>query len=171
LEVAAFYAAAYPSSLADNAVCAAGTFFMGTAREMQSADHLDALILATHPAYCRAFLRPEDQRRLDTAVAGAPTELSYGVDQSIRWLECRDYLEQQGYAKVDRPAKGQPMTALPAIRAAMDTVPAGIVEVCGLALRALRRVHELRPKAAKRSEVQHRVIDVLDRAHAEYQLV
>jgi len=169
--VAEFASMAYPATDADKAICAAALAVVEHSGGISSMEHLDALLLATHPDWCKAFLDQADQRALDTAIRSAPSELFVGQNQSIRWKDCRDYLEQLNAVAVTHGSKVQPIgagTALPSVKSGLPTGVDGVVKY---ALKALKRIRELRKDLSSVPQVQRIILDALEEQHRLYDLV
>lgn len=92
-------------------------------------EHLDSLLLATHPDWCKAFLDKRGQAAFDTARRSAPAALFVNQGQSIRWKECRDYLEQLNAIEVAHSGKNQPIGAGTALTSVKASLPTGVDSV------------------------------------------
>jgi hypothetical protein len=149
-----FVAMSYPATETDKAICAAAVAAVEQSNGLNSTDHLDVLHLATHPAWCKAFLTAADQKQVDTAVAKAPRTLFVGENDSIRWKDARDHLEQRKALKVDHSATAQPIIAGADLAAVKATLPAGVDEVVTLALKALDRVCSIRQQSVAATQEQ-----------------
>jgi len=169
--VAEFAAIAYPATDADKAICAAGLAAVEQAGGLSSMEHLDVLLPATHPDWCKAFLDKGGQRAFDAACKSAPAALFVGQGQSIRWKDCRDYLEQRGAITVNHSAKGQPVGAGTALASVKAGLPAGVDGVVECALAALRRIRELRTDLSAVPQAQQDILDALEKQHRQYNLV
>lgn len=162
--VAALFATmSYPVTEADRAICAAALAAVEQSNGLNSMDHLDALLLATHPAWCRVFLATSEQKRLDIAVTTAPATLFVGDSDSIRWKDARDHLEQRKALAVDHSGTAQPISPGADLAAVKATLPAGVDEVVALALKALERVHNLRQQSITATQEQQRILSVFRR--------
>lgn len=153
-DTALFAAMSYPVSDADQVICSAALSAVEQSGGLNSMDHLDALLLATHPAWCKEFLSAADQKRLHTAVAKAPAALFVGDHDSIRWEDARDYLEQRKALKVDHSGTAQTIAAGADLAAVKTSLPAGVDEVVALALEALVRVQAIRQQSVAANEQQ-----------------
>lgn len=167
---AAFAAMAYPANDADKAICAAALAVVEQSGGLSSMEHLDALLLATHPDWCKAFLDPKGQRRLDAAMRSAPKALFVGQDQSVRWKDCRDYLEKLNAVVVARATKGQPISVGAALASAKSALSTGMDGVVKCALAALGRVRELRKDLSSVPQAQRSILDAFAEQHRQYEL-
>lgn len=129
-----FAAMAYPVTDADKAICAAALAVVEQSGGLSSMEHLDALLLATHPDWCKAFLDKRGQAAFDAACKSAPPALFVGQGQSIRWKDCRDHLERLGAIVVDRSTRDQPISKGIALAASKAAFPTGVDEVVKFAL-------------------------------------
>lgn len=158
----------YPATNTDKAICAAALAVIGQAKELMSMDHLDALLLASHPQWCKVFLAAEDQRKLDTAVASAPDGLLVNENDSIRWKDARDYLEQRRALEVNHSSTTQPISAGNDFVAIKLALPEGVDDVVSFALKALARIRELRKDIPTAPMELRPVLQLLARTHEEY---
>jgi len=163
--VAELAAMAYPASDADKAVCAAALAVVEQSGGLSSMEHLDALLLATHPDWCKAFLDQKGQRVLETAMRSAPKALFVGLAQSVRWKECCDYLERHNAIAIARGTKGQPISAGRALASVRATLWAGVDGVVKCALAALGRVRELRKDLSAVPQAQRSILDAFEEQH------
>jgi hypothetical protein len=163
--VAEFAAMTYPATDADKAICAAALAVVEQSAGISSMEHLDALLLATHPDWCKAFLDRRGQAAFETARKSAPAALFVGQGQSIRWKECRDYLEQLNALTVAHGDKGQPIGVGTAIAPAKAGLPTGVDGVVECALMALARIRELRKDLSSVPQAQRVILDALEEQH------
>src|SRR5690606_10009811 len=129
-----FAAMAYPATDADKAICAAALAVVEQSGSLSSMEHLDALLLATHPDWCKAFLDKRGQAAFDAACKSAPQALFVGQGQSIRWKDCRDHLERLDALAVAHSTPGQPIGKGIALAASKAALPTGVDEVVKFAL-------------------------------------
>jgi hypothetical protein len=146
-----FAAMAYPATDADKAICAAALAAVEQSGSLSSMEHLDALLLATHPGWCKAFLDKRGQAAFDAACKSAPPALFVGQGQSIRWKDCRDHLESLGAIVLDRSTRDQPISQSIALATSKAAFPTGVDEVVKFALQALARIRELRKDLSSRA--------------------
>lgn len=168
--LSAFASMAYPSTDADKAVCAAALAVIEQSGGLSSMEHLDALLLATHPDWCKAFLNQVDQRALAAAMRSAPGALFVGRDQSIRWKECRDYLECLGALTVARNSHDQPIWSGTAMSSAKASLRQDVDSVVVYALKSLNRVRELRKDMSSVPQEQRTILDAFAEQHRLYAL-
>jgi len=171
IPITEFAAMAYPATNADKAICAAALAVVEQSGGISSMEHLDALLLVTHPDWCKAFLEQEDQRALDTAIRSAPSELFVGQNQSIRWKDCRDYLEKLNAITVARNSKDQPIGAGTDLLSVKSGLPSGVDGVVKYAIKALERIRELRKDLSSVPQVQLMILDAFEEQHRQYDLV
>ena len=170
LSVAAFAAMAYPATDTDRAICAAALAVVEQSGALTSMEHLDALLLATHPNWCKKFLNQNEQRALDKALRSAPKGLFVAQGQSIRWNECRDYLEKLGAITVDHGANNQFVGTGTVMASTKVSFPAGVDEVVKIALDVLDSIRELRKDLASVPQVQRSILEAFAEQHRQYQL-
>ena len=171
IPVADFAAMAYPATDADKAICAAALAVVEQSGGISSMEHLDVLLLVTHPDWCKTFLDQADQRALDSAGRSAPSELFVGQNQSIRWKDCRDYLEKLNALTVAHGSKDQPIGAGAALLSVKSGLPTGVEGVVEYALKALERIRELRKDLSSVSQVQRIILNAFEEQHRLYELV
>ncbi len=165
-----FVAKAYPSSDADRAICAATLAVVEQSGGLSSMEHLDTLLLATHPGWCKAFLDQNGQRALETAMRSAPKALFINKDRPILWKECRDYLEKLGALTVARKTADQTLHVGTAIASIKASLPAGVDKVVTYALASLDRIRELRKDSASVSQAQRNILDAFSEQHRQHKL-
>lgn len=106
-DLAAFAAVAYPATARDRVICAVARAIVEVLGDTSSMDHLDLLLLATHPNWTKRFLTAADRQSLDAAISRAPAELILTGVEAVRWKDARDHLESQGLIAVDRSSNAQ----------------------------------------------------------------
>jgi len=160
-----FIAMAYPSSEADKAVCAAALAAVEQSNGLSSMDHLDVLLLTTHPDWCEAFLNAAEVRALKSVLRSAPAALSFGQDQSIRWKECRDHLVSRNAITVNNSEKNQTITVGSQFAAVKAKLPRGVDDVVECALKALNTIVETRKTLTSAPQTQRLILDFLEQQH------
>jgi hypothetical protein len=168
--VATFASMAYPATDADKAICAAALEVVEQSKGLSSMEHLDVLLLATHPNWCKAFLNQNDQPAFDIAMRSAPSALFVGANQSIRWKDCRDYLEKLDALMVEHGRPGQPIGRGTALASAKVNFPQGMDATVSYALKALERIRELRQDLSSVSQAQQNILDIFTQQHQLYEL-
>jgi hypothetical protein len=166
VSIAEFDALAYPTTDRDKAICAAAISILEQSRSIPGMDHMDALLLVTHPHWTRVFLNPTDQQALDIAVRSSPPALFVASDDSIRWKTSRDYLEKRAALTVARDAITQTITIGAAFTPVSKSLRASIGNVDAVvdhALRALGRIHELRVDLTTSSSDERGVLRALEK--------
>lgn len=102
---------AYPATPSDKVVCAIALELIEWRSNLSSSDHLDALLLATHPSLCRSLSGKKTADQLDTLIAPLSSELAAIGSQGIKWAECLNYLTEHRQALVvNRAVNGHPVT-------------------------------------------------------------
>lgn len=165
-----FAAIVYPATETDKAICAAALAVVKQSDGLSSMDHLDVLLLATHPAWCKMFLDRAGHQAFDAVVNSAPRTLFVNENQSIRWKECRDYLEQLQVISVRHGDMSQAIKLGAVSTSTKSNLPGGMDEVVGYAIRAMKRVAELRKDLSAVPQDQLRIIQAFEEQHRLYQL-
>lgn len=161
---------AYPSPGYDYAVCSAAMQTVDQVPGIDSAEHLDVLLLASHSQFCKPFLNDADAARLDELIAAKSYPFKPAGDQDVQWSRCRDYLECRGAIQVDRSDDSQRISKgsdFDSVHAEFDTDAS---ELVALAVRALESIRLLRQQLDSADPVQRLVIERLDEARLQYQL-
>ena len=163
-------AMAYPATEADKAVCAAALAVVEQSGGISSMEHLDALLLATHPDWCKAFLDNRGRAAFDRASKSAPDALFVSQNESIRWKECRDYLERLGALTVAHGAKDQDIGIGSALASAKTNLPTGVHAMVKCALAALDHIRDLRKDLTSVPQVQRSILDIFAEQHRQQRL-
>lgn len=170
LPLAEFAAMAYPATDTDKAICAAALAIVEQSSGLSSADHLDAVLLVTHPDWCRIFLDQNERLVFDAVQKSVLKSLFLDAEQSIRWKDSRDYLEQKRAISVNHKDKNQAMILGTTFSTVQKGLPNGMGEIVRFALTALRRIGELRKDLPSIPREQARIIEVFKEQHRLYQL-
>lgn len=165
--VAAFAAMAYPANETDKAICAAALTLVERSGGLSSVDHLDALLLAAHPDWCKAFLDHGDRLAFDAARRAAPGALFVGEDQSIRWKACRDYLEQCQALNITHGGRDQPINAGTTLASVKASLPGGVDGLLQHVFKALERIRDLRQNLSAARQDQQAILGALDKHRAQ----
>jgi len=165
-----FAAMAYPATETDKAICAAALATVEQSPGLSSIDHLDTLLLATHPDWCKTFLNQVDQTAFSAIVNSASSSLFVAEAQSIKWKECRDYLEQLQAISVRHGDKSQAIGLGAGFASAKSDLPGGVDDVVGYAIKAMKRIAELRKDLSTVPQDQLKIIQVFEEQHRLYQL-
>ncbi|TAK31052.1 MAG: SAM-dependent DNA methyltransferase [Chloroflexota bacterium] len=160
-----FAAMTYPATDADRAICAAALAIAEQSGTISSADHLDALLLATHPEWCKEFLNESEHRAFDTVRNRALSTLFAGGEQAIHWLDCRDYLEQQRAIYVNRGDALQTLSPGANLKSVRDRLPDRMDEIVHFAIGAIRRIGELRKDPASITQRHAAIIRLFEEQH------
>lgn len=157
----------YPATDTDRTICAAALSIVEQHGTLSSRDHSDALLLATHPDWCKRLLEQKRRRAHSAAMKSAPKELFLRKGQPIRWKECRDYLERLGAITIARGTRDQfihPGTAFASVKACL---PAGTDGMVKYALAAIEHVRELRKNLASVPQDKRKALQALDKYYEE----
>ncbi|TEB10639.1 Eco57I restriction-modification methylase domain-containing protein [Pelotomaculum propionicicum] len=165
-----FEAMIYPANNVDRAICAAALAIVEQSPGLSSADHLDALLLATHPDWCKIFLDHSEHHAFEVVCNSTPRDLFVSDNKSIKWKECRDYLEQQQAISVEHGNEGQKISLGVNFVTAKNNLN-GVDEVVGYAIKAIKRVGELRKNLSSVPQDQLRIIQAFHEQHRFYQSI
>lgn len=155
-------AMAYPITDTDKTICAAALSIVEQSPGLSSDLHLDILLLATHPDWCRVFLDPARWTRFDTTRRSVPNALFLGDTQPLGWRRCRDYLEEQQAIIISRIDKDQRINLGQDSDSIKAVLPKGTDAMVRYAVEAARRVVEMRRGMLLGSAEQERIINVMD---------
>lgn len=142
----------YPHTDADRAVCSVACAILEQAPTLPSMDHLDAVLLATHPKICRIFLNTAERHAFDKARKAVQQAVFLADDVSVNWQKCRNHLEENGYISVDHVTSGQPITRTTASTATFVPSVAAVNEMARFALMALEQLQKARHPSARVSQ-------------------
>ena len=164
-------AASYPTGM-DRTICATALQTVAQAEaSLGSFDHLDRTLLACHPQFCEPFLDDEDLARLNELKEEADYPFAGKEDDSIRWKECRDYLEQIEALQIDRTDTNQPISKGDKFDEAISEFNQEVDELVALAAKAFAAIERLRDSMDDANTVQRRVIERIDAIRQQYALV
>jgi Protein of unknown function (DUF499) len=152
----------YPSTDTDKVICATALTIVEQTKELSSMDHLDALLLSTHPDWCKALLPKTEHSDLNNAVAKASNALFVGQEQSIQWGTCRKYLEKRGAISLNRTRTEQPISIGASMIAVKDELPHGIEELVGYALKALKYMRQRQEDVSSLPKEQQNVLRIIE---------
>ncbi len=158
----------YPATDTDRAVCGAALAIVKHSQGLSSVDHLDCLLLAAHPAWCKIFLNQDEHRAFDADKNSTPNSLF--VDQPINWKDCRDYLERKHAIVVQRKEKGQPISPGTNFQSLRSDLPQGLEAIAVFALKAMRRITVLRKVLPSAPPEEVKILQILEKQHGLYQL-
>lgn len=163
----AFATLAYPANDTDRTICAAALNIVEHSGGLSSMDHIEALLLVTHPDWCKVFLNQTDRRAFDDSLRSCPQALFVSRDESIWWKRCRDYLEKREAITISRGSNDQPINSGTAFASVEKSLPEGVAEVVRYALRALERIRDLRRDLSSGTTDQQVILSALeeDRRH------
>ncbi len=169
IDVDALAATSYPANVSDRTICAAALSIVEYAGVLSSMDHLDALLLATHPEWCKTFLDKKDHAGFRKAVASAPRGLFVETGQSIRWSDCRGHLEQHKAVVIIRAQAEQTINSGLDLLKVKKIFPEGAEAVVKYALKALAQIKTIRTDLLISPE-QQAILHIFDQQHKEYAL-
>lgn len=169
-DISVLTATSYPSTEKDKAICAAALAIVEQADGLSSMDHLDALLLASHPEWCKMILEANDHAGFKKALSSTSKDLFVTGGNSIRWKDCRDYLEQRYAISVNHSQKKQPIKVggdLLKVKASFARDADKVVEY---ALKALKRIQIIREDVLISQELKNIIIG-MEQQHKQYALV
>jgi len=129
---------AYPVTETDKAICAAALAAVEQSPGLSNRDLLDILLLVTHPDWCKTFLDQEDRQAFSAVVKSAPSILFINEVQTIRWRECRDYLELLQAISVTHRDESQAIGLGTDFASVKSDLPGGVDEIVGFATKAMK---------------------------------
>lgn len=162
-----FAAIAYGANDRDKNICAAALSIVEESGGLASLDHLDALLLSTHPDWCKVFLNETERLPFERAVRSNASTFVVRIDESIRWKTCRDYLEKRGALSISRSDANQTISKGTAFDSVKDSLPGGVIGVVQYALRALERIRDLREHLSQASRDEETVLSALEKDRGE----
>lgn len=161
---------AYPATSADQLVCSIALEFVEWRQSLSSDDHLDGLILATHPDLCRVLAPQSAGSKIDALVVPVKSDLAAIGSQGLKWTQCVRYLAEHRKAlTVQNTANGRPISKGPQF----DAVRASLLQSTGgLAAMALTTLDQIRKLQATNSlnPTQLAASSALTQLHAKYAL-
>jgi len=170
IDIGVLAAVSYPATEKDKAICAASLAIVEQSDGLSSMDHLDALLLATHPEWCKMFLEPNDHAGFKKSLASASRELFEDGGGSVRWKDCRDYLEQRNAINVNHSQKEQPIRGGSDLLKVKTTFPQDTDKVVEYAIKALKRVKTVRDDVLLSQELKN-ILHSMKQQHKQYALV
>jgi hypothetical protein len=160
---------AYPATASDRLICALALELVEWKETISSDDHLDALILATHPALCRTLAGSSNQ--VDAMIASITSELAAIESQGIKWADCLNYLAEHRKAiVVQQSAIGHPITKGPQFDFVRQTFPSNHGGLAGMALNVLAKLRKGQ-QANALTQQQLVASKTFDQLHSKYALV
>lgn len=142
----------YPRTDADRAVRSVACAVLEQVPSLSGTDHLEAVLLATHPRICRIFLNTAERRAFDKACKTAPQPLFLADGVPVNWQECRDHLEKSGHISIDHFVSGQLLARTATSTLAFTPAVAAVSEIARFALMALKQVQQARRPSARLSQ-------------------
>ncbi len=160
----------YTATGLDRTICAAALAIVEQSQGISSADHLDTLLMATHPNWCKIFLDQSVNRAFEAVQNSAPQNLFVGLNQSINWKESRDYLEQQHAISVNHRDKEQAITVGVNMNSIKNGLPGDVNDIVKYAIETMKQVNELRRDLSALPEDQLQVIQSMEQQRSLNQL-
>jgi hypothetical protein len=161
---------AYPATSADQLVCAIALEFIEWRQPLSSDDHLDALILATHPDLCRVLVSKSAGAKIDALVAPLKSDLAAIGSQGLKWTQCLRYLvEHRRALTVQNTAEGRPISKGGQFDAVRTSLPSGTGGLAAMALTTLEEIRKLQA-ANSLNPTQLAASSSLTQLHAKYVL-
>jgi methylase of polypeptide subunit release factors len=160
----------YPATPADQLVCAISLEFIEWRQSLSSDDHLDGLILATHPDLCRVLAPQSASSKIDALVAPLKSDLATIGNQGLKWTQCVRYLvEHRKALTVQNTANGRPISKGTQFDAVRATLPSGTGGLAAMALTTLDQIRKLQV-ANSLNPTQLAASSTLTQLHAKYAL-
>jgi hypothetical protein len=169
-DVEQFVMLSFPTNSKEKALTAAALSIVAKAGDISSMDHLDIMLLATHPVWCKTFLNHSGRKRLESAELNAPKELFVERHESIMWKDCRDYLEKSNAFRVDHSSQAQIIHSGQNLMSVAASLRTDVADIVAVAFEAHKEVQNLRQKINAASEEQKLVFQLFEKGHQEYQL-
>jgi len=163
-----FAAMAYPAAEIDRTICAIGIAIVEQWPGLSSQEHLDSLLLATHMDWCKVFLPDNKVRGLEAAYRNIGLSMKEG--QSVKWNDCRDYLEQKGGISINRASNDQVITIGSNVGSLKAILPAGAETVTAYAIEAMKQIIAIRQDMLSVSQTQLKTIEILEDQNRLYNL-
>jgi hypothetical protein len=160
----------YPNTDTERAICAAALAIIEQSDKISSINHLDILMLTTHPDWCKVFLDPQENKAFDSIVKLAPQSLFVKENQSIQWKKCRDYLEKIGSISVNRRERNQTLSIGKNAMSIKTNLPNNVNDVVKFAIKVMKMISALREDISSVQEDKLKIIHAFEEQHRIYQL-
>lgn len=160
----------FPTSAREKALTDASLAIIEKTGDITSMDHLDILLLATHPEWCKSFLDDSGLKRLEAAAKSTPSVFFDDGQNSIMWGDCRDYLEKRQALHIDRVSIAQTIRRGVSFMEVKQSFSCGVDGIIAIALDAHKEVKKLRQQVESASEVQKLLLRMFEQRHQEYKL-
>ena len=162
---------AYPATSADQLICALALEFIEWRQRISSDDHLDALILATHPDLCRILAAKSALVKFDALVSPIKNEMVAIGTQGLKWINCLRYLAEHRKAlTIQNTLNGRPISKGPEFDAVRASLPSGHGGLAAMALTTFDQIRKLQA-ANSLTPVQTTAANSFSQLHAKYALV
>lgn len=161
---------AYPATSADQLVCAISLEFIEWRQSLSSDDHLDGLILATHPELCRVLAPQSAGSKINALVVPLQSDLATISSQGLKWTQCVRYLvEHRKALTVQNTANGRPISKGTQFDAVRASLPQGTGGLAAMALTTLDQIRKLQATNSL-NPTQLAASSTLTQLHAKYAL-
>jgi len=169
-DVGKFMMLSFPTTPKEKAFAAAALSIVEKAGAISSMDHLDIMLLATHPLWCKAFLSHTGRKHFEAAELVTPTAFFVGDQDPIMWKECRDYLEKRSALRIEHSSPAQTLQAGDNVMIVKASLSNKVDDIVAVALEAHKELLKLRQNINTASVEQKRVFNIFEKRHQEYQL-
>lgn len=169
-DLESFSQVSFPTSAREKALTDASLAIIEKTGDITSMDHLDILLLATHPEWCKSFLDDTGLKRLEMVEKSVPSGFFTEGQNSIMWGDCRDYLEKRQALHIDRASIAQTIRRGVNFMEVKQLFSSGIDNIITIAMDAHKEVKKLRQQVESATEVQKMLLHIFDQRHQEYKL-
>jgi hypothetical protein len=160
----------YPATSADQLVCAISLEFIEWRQSLPTDDHLDGLILATHPELCRVLAPQSAGSKIDALVVPLKSDLATIGSQGLKWTQCVRYLvEHRKALTVQNTANGRPISKGTQFDAVRASLPQGTGGLAAMALTTLAQIRKLQATNSL-NPAQLAASSTLTQLHSKYAL-
>lgn len=154
----------YPGTELDKTICGIALAVLGKGN-LDSMNHLYAVLLASHPSWCKAFLDDHDRKEFDRICARGPRTLRTDITRPVQWKKSRDYLERLKAITVDRSNMAQTLI-LADLSIPQVSFPGPSAEYMGLVMKALATMLDMKQGLVSQNQEQKAAIQILDQQQA-----
>ncbi|MBZ0264212.1 restriction endonuclease [bacterium] len=158
-----FVSGAYPSSATDNSMIQIASAIISQKDGVESNRHLDMMLLASHPDWCRRLLSPKDQTIFNRVRHSVDSSVYVRPGQSIQWRRCLNYLEQQQVFSVDRTSSGHRIDRGVKYDEFIEAGDPDISNLVRFAINAATRLEEIRTNILLATEAEQAVVELIQK--------
>jgi len=169
-DLGSFSQISFPTSAREKALTDASLAIIERTGDISSMDHLDILLLATHPEWCKSFLDDTGLKQFEAVEKSAPSGFFAEGQNSIMWGDCRDYLEKRQALHIDRASIAQTIRRGANFLEVKQSFSCGVDSIIAIAFDAHKEVKKLRQEVESASEVQKMLLHMFEQRHQEYKL-